>query len=89
MTARPLSDLVEPGWATALKPVEDQVAQMGQFLRAEIAAGRGYLPAGPKILRAFTYPFDNVKVLIVGQDPYPTPGDANGLAFSFVGSGRL
>ena len=82
MTARPLSDLVEKGWASALSPVADQVAQMGQFLRAEIAAGRRYLPAGPNVLRAFTYPFDAVKVLIVGQDPYPTPGHAVGLSFS-------
>lgn len=74
MTARPLSELVEPGWAAALEPVADQVAQMGQFLRAEIAAGRRYLPAGPNVLRAFTFPFDQVRVLIVGQDPYPTPG---------------
>jgi uracil-DNA glycosylase len=82
MTARALSELVEPGWATALKPMTDQVAQMGQFLRAEIAAGRRYLPAGPNVLRAFTYPFDDVRVLIVGQDPYPTPGHAVGLSFS-------
>jgi len=82
MTARPLSELIEQGWATALKPVDDQVAQMGQFLRAEIAAGRRYLPAGPNVLRAFSYPFDDVKVLIVGQDPYPTPGLAVGLSFS-------
>jgi len=82
VTARRLSELVEPGWATALAPVTDQVAQMGQFLRAEIAAGRGYLPAGPNVLRAFTFPFETVRVLIVGQDPYPTPGHAVGLSFS-------
>ncbi len=82
MTARPLSELVEQGWAGALEPVTDQVAQMGQFLRAEIAAGRGYLPPGPNVLRAFTFPFDDVRVLIVGQDPYPTPGHAVGLSFS-------
>ncbi|OBI54997.1 uracil-DNA glycosylase [Mycobacterium sp. E787] len=82
MTARPLSELVESGWAAALEPVTDQVALMGQFLRAEIAVGRGYLPAGPNVLRAFTYPFDDVRVLIVGQDPYPTPGHAVGLSFS-------
>lgn len=82
MTARPLSELVEPGWANALQPVAGQVAQMGQFLRDEIAAGRRYLPAGPNVLRAFTYPFDQVRVLIVGQDPYPTPGHAVGLSFS-------
>jgi uracil-DNA glycosylase len=55
---------------------------MGEFLRAEIAAGRRYLPAGPNVLRAFTFPFDQVRVLIVGQDPYPTPGHAVGLCFS-------
>lgn len=82
MTARPLSELVEPGWASALQPVAGQVAEMGRFLRDEIAAGRRYLPAGPNVLRAFTYPFDQVRVLIVGQDPYPTPGHAVGLSFS-------
>ncbi|MGA7049954.1 MAG: uracil-DNA glycosylase [Mycobacterium sp.] len=82
MTARPLSELVEQGWATALEPVAEQVTQMGQFLRDELAAGRRYLPAGPNILRAFTFPFDKVRVLIVGQDPYPTPGHAVGLSFS-------
>ncbi|MFY2861845.1 uracil-DNA glycosylase [Mycobacterium sp. THU-M104] len=82
MTARPLRELVEPGWARALAPVADQVAAMGQFLRAEVAAGRRYLPAGPNVLRAFTFPFESVRVLIVGQDPYPTPGHAVGLSFS-------
>lgn len=82
MAARPLSDLVEEGWARALEPVAGQVAEMGAFLRAEIAAGRRYLPAGQNVLRAFTFPFDQVRVLIVGQDPYPTPGHAVGLSFS-------
>ncbi len=82
MTARPLHELVEDGWARALQPVAEQVAAMGQFLRAELAAGRRYLPSGPNILRAFTFPFDQVRVLIVGQDPYPTPGHAVGLSFS-------
>jgi len=82
VTARPLSELVDPGWATALEPVEDQVAQMGEFLRSEIAAGQRYLPAGENVLRAFTFPLDRVRVLIVGQDPYPTPGHAVGLSFS-------
>ncbi len=55
---------------------------MGQFLRAEVAAGRGYLPAGEHVLRAFTQPLDAVRVLVVGQDPYPTPGHPVGLSFS-------
>ena len=82
MTARPIHELVEEGWARALEPVGPRVAQMGEFLRAELAAGNRYLPAGPNVLRAFTFPFDQVKVLIVGQDPYPTPGHAVGLSFS-------
>ncbi|KUI19518.1 uracil-DNA glycosylase [Mycobacterium sp. GA-1285] len=82
MTARPLPELVEKGWATALEPVAGRVAQMGEFLRAELAAGSGYLPAGRNVLRAFTFPMDRVRVLIVGQDPYPTPGHAVGLSFS-------
>ncbi|MFJ3082839.1 uracil-DNA glycosylase [Streptomyces halstedii] len=82
MAARPLSELVEPGWAEALRPVAGQVAVMGDFLRAEIAAGRTYLPAGQNVLRAFQQPFDQVRVLIVGQDPYPTPGMAIGLSFA-------
>ena len=77
-----LHELVDDGWADALEPVADQVAQMGEFLRAEIAAGQHYLPAGQNVLRAFTFPFDQVRVLIVGQDPYPTPGHAVGLSFS-------
>lgn len=82
MTARPLRELVDDGWARALEPVAEQVSAMGEFLRAELAAGRQYLPAGPNVLRAFTFPFDEVRVLIVGQDPYPTPGHAVGLSFS-------
>jgi len=82
MSARPLPELVESGWATALAPVTEQVATLGQFLRDETSAGRGYLPEGPNILRAFSFPFDSVRVLIVGQDPYPTPGHAMGLSFS-------
>ena len=78
VTARPLHELVDTGWAQALEPVAPQVAQMGEFLRAELAAGHRYLPAGPNVLRAFTFPFEQVRVLIVGQDPYPTPGHAVG-----------
>jgi uracil-DNA glycosylase len=82
VTARPLDELVDAGWACALEPVAGQVTRMGEFLRTEIAAGNRYLPAGENVLRAFTFPFDQVRVLIVGQDPYPTPGHAVGLSFS-------
>lgn len=88
MTARPLSELVDEAWARALEPVEPQVAQMGEFLRSELAEGQRYLPAGPNVLRAFSFPFDQVRVLIVGQDPYPTPGHAVGLSFSVAAEVR-
>ncbi|WP_367136255.1 uracil-DNA glycosylase [Saccharothrix sp. HUAS TT1] len=79
---RPLEEIMEAGWAAALAPVADRIAAMGEFLRAEVAAGRTYLPAGENVLRAFQQPFHDVRVLIVGQDPYPTPGHAVGLSFS-------
>ena len=82
MGGRPLAEVVEAGWASALAPVAQRIGEMGDFLRAELAAGRRYLPAGANVLRAFTQPFDGVRVLIVGQDPYPTPGHAVGLSFS-------
>ncbi len=73
---------VAPDWADALAPVQPTLTAVGAFLRAEVAAGRGYLPASDQILRAFRSPLADVRVLIVGQDPYPTPGDAVGLSFS-------
>ena len=80
--AEPLRSIIDPGWADALEPVAGRIAAMGDFLRAEVAAGRRYLPAGENVLRAFKQPFADVRVLIVGQDPYPTPGHAVGLGFS-------
>jgi uracil-DNA glycosylase len=74
--------LVDPGWAGALRPVAPAIAELGDFLRAEAAAGRGSLPAGDRVLRAFAAPLDDVRVLIVGQDPYPTPGHPIGLSFA-------
>lgn len=82
MSPRPLAELVAPDWAVALEPVAPQIAAMGDFLRAETSAGRRYLPAGDKVLRAFGYPLADVRVLIVGQDPYPTPGHPIGLSFA-------
>jgi uracil-DNA glycosylase len=81
-TTRDLSAAVGPGWADALAPVAATIGQLGEFLRAEQAAGRRFLPAGSRILAAFQQPFDNVRVLLVGQDPYPTPGHPIGLCFS-------
>lgn len=82
-----LSKLVDQGlmaadWADALAPVEDRVTALGQFLRAEIAAGRAYQPAGERVFRAFQRPLADVRVLIVGQDPYPNPAHPIGLCFA-------
>ncbi|AXE39431.1 uracil-DNA glycosylase [Acidipropionibacterium virtanenii] len=82
MTAQPLNRLVAEDWAEALAPVEPVIHSMGDFLRSELAEGHGYLPAGDRVLRAFTLPMSQVKVLIVGQDPYPTPGHPVGLSFA-------
>ncbi|MEO8107207.1 MAG: uracil-DNA glycosylase [Actinomycetes bacterium] len=82
MAPRPLNELVDASWLPALQPEAPAIAHVGEFLRTEMAAGRGYLPAGDRVLRAFSLPLDAVRVLIVGQDPYPTPGHAVGLSFS-------
>jgi uracil-DNA glycosylase len=82
VTARPLPELVAADWAEALAGEAQTIAGMGAFLRSEVAAGRRYLPAGDNVLRAFKQPLADVRVLIVGQDPYPTPGHAVGLSFS-------
>jgi uracil-DNA glycosylase len=78
----PLSQVVAPDWAEALAHVEPRIHGMGDFLRAEVAQGRTYVPAGENVLAAFKRPLADVRVLIVGQDPYPTPGHAMGLSFS-------
>lgn len=78
----PLSQLIAPDWAEALAPAEEKIHALGEFLRSEAGAGRGYLPAGDAVLRAFTRPMSEVRVLIVGQDPYPTPGHPIGLSFA-------
>jgi uracil-DNA glycosylase len=84
---RTLSELADAGlidasWAAALAPVAGDIARMGDFLRTEVADGRDYLPAGDRVLRAFQQPVDDIRVLIVGQDPYPTPGHPIGLSFA-------
>lgn len=73
---------MHPSWAGVLSGQAATLARLGEFLREEIASGRGYLPAGEHVLRAFAQPLDAVRVLIVGQDPYPTPGHPVGLSFS-------
>ncbi|MDN3443463.1 uracil-DNA glycosylase [Microbacterium sp. APC 3901] len=87
MTARTLAELAGDGlidldWADALAPAQQTISALGERLREEQAAGRGYLPAGEHVLRAFERPMSEVKVLITGQDPYPTPGHPIGLSFA-------
>ncbi len=79
---RPLDEVVGEDWAHALEPVSARIRAMGDFLRAEQAAGRRFLPRGEDVFAAFATPPQDVRVLIVGQDPYPTPGHAVGLCFS-------
>ena len=79
---QPLNQLIAPDWAAALADVEPQIHAMGDWLRSELAAGQPYLPSGQNVLRAFTLPLEQVRVLVVGQDPYPTPGHPVGLSFS-------
>ena len=85
---KPLPELIDPGWAEALAPVAGQIGELGDFLRAEVTAGRGYLPAGDDVLRAFHRPLADVRVLVMGQDPYPTPGHPVGLSFSVAADVR-
>lgn len=79
---RPLNEIMCEDWARALEPVESTIRQMGEFLRSEHAQGHRTFPSADNIFRAFQEPLSRVKVLIVGQDPYPTPGHAMGLSFS-------
>jgi uracil-DNA glycosylase len=82
MARAALPELVAADWAAALGPQTERVAAIGDRLRREVAQGRTYLPDGRHILRAFERPLADVRVLIVGQDPYPTPGHPIGLCFA-------
>ena len=74
--------LMAPDWAEALAPVDERVAAMGRFLRSEVEAGRAYQPAGERVFAAFRRPLADVRVLVVGQDPYPNPAHPIGLSFA-------
>ena len=82
MPAQPLDQIMAADWAEALAPVESNIRAMGNFLREEHLAQRVTLPPAQDIFNAFQAPLADVKVLIIGQDPYPTPGHAMGLSFS-------
>ncbi|HEY8752127.1 MAG TPA: uracil-DNA glycosylase [Arthrobacter sp.] len=82
LASLPLKELMAADWAEALRPVEGELRGVLAFLAAEVAAGHQVLPAPSNVLRAFRQPLADVKVLLVGQDPYPTPGHAVGLSFA-------
>ncbi len=76
---------IENGWKEVLK---DEFRQpyfqaLRTFLKTEKALGKTIYPPGPLIFNAFnSTPFDRVKAVIIGQDPYHRPGQAHGLCFS-------
>jgi uracil-DNA glycosylase len=74
--------LIDSSWVVFLDPVQTDLNNISEYLNSELARGNHFLPAMENIMRAFQLPFDSVRVVIVGQDPYPTPGDAVGLSFS-------
>lgn len=76
---------LEAGWKEALRDEFDKpyMKALGNFLRTEKAAGKEIYPPGPTIFNALnSTPLDQVKVVIIGQDPYHGPGQAHGLCFS-------
>lgn len=77
-----MRERIDPEWAAALAPMSDEIEAIGRRLRADTAAGRTFLPADDVILRAFERPLSQVRVLLVGQDPYPTPRHPIGLSFA-------
>lgn len=84
----PLPGLVAPDWAEALAGVEPELRAVLGFVASESARGAEVLPAAANLLRAFRQPLAEVKVLILGQDPYPTPGHPIGLSFAVSGTTR-
>ncbi len=75
---------IEESWKEVLKEEFDKeyFVELSAFVKEEYAKTL-CLPKGKEIFNAFKYtPFDQVKVVIIGQDPYPTPGHAHGLCFS-------
>ncbi|MGR0158764.1 uracil-DNA glycosylase [Paenarthrobacter nitroguajacolicus] len=78
----PLEELMATDWAEALRPVEDQLRDVLAYVSGRAADGSQVLPAASNLLRAFSQPLADVKVLLLGQDPYPTPGHAVGLSFA-------
>ncbi len=78
---------IDQSWKTALAPEFDQeyFIKLTDFVRSEYLSGRAVYPAPKNIFNAFNLcPLDNVRVVIIGQDPYHEPGQAHGLCFSVL-----
>ena len=76
---------IEPSWKSMLAEEfnKDYFIALKQFLKEEKLTGKTIFPPGNRIFSAFNNtPFESVKVVIIGQDPYHGPGQANGLCFS-------
>lgn len=82
MAAAPLDSLVHREWAAALAPAEAALRRALRAAATDAAAGALILPPPDAVLRAFRDPLSAVRVLVIGQDPYPTPGHSMGLCFS-------
>lgn len=76
------SQRIDPSWVGPLSPMQGVLDEITHKLAQDIELGQQFFPAPQNIMRAFKLPFESVRVLILGQDPYPTPGDAVGLSFS-------
>ena len=82
---RPMSEAIPESWRPVLEPVlaQPQCRRLGGWLRSEEEAGKTIYPPRGQRLRAFELtPLEEVKVVILGQDPYHGPGQAHGLCFS-------
>lgn len=73
---------LEPAWEEALASQKERFAAIRQEINRRRANGEQILPAPTRVLRVFRQPFERVKVLIIGQDPYPTPGHPIGMSFA-------
>lgn len=87
-TYLPLASL-HPQWQLALRPVATELASLEAELSRRVAAGEIIYPPKQQILRCFSTPLEEVKVLIVGQDPYHTPATAVGLSFAVSAQAKL
>lgn len=86
------SHAIPHSWTSVLEPAlaTQEARRLGGWLRAEEEAGRiVYPPRGQRLRALDLTPLDSVKVVILGQDPYHGPGQANGLAFSVPGGVKL